>query len=124
MSDVSRRLEQLSQYTIESPVLFALVQNQTALSQISNFQQLVDSLAGDLQQQLMELFVDEKMGPILETASVEAEWQRTMAEFVQEANRAKRLDLSRQFAELEASEKKSPEQEKQLAEILAELARL
>ena len=64
------------------------------------------------------------MGPILETASVEAEWQRTMAEFVQEANQAKRAELSRQFAELEASEKKSPDQEKKLAEILAELARL
>ncbi len=124
LSDVTRRLEQLSQYTIELPILFALVENLTVLSQLSNFQQLVDSLAGDLQQQLMELFVDEKMGPILETASVEAEWQRTMAEFIQEANRAKRADLSRQFAELEASEKKSPEQEKKLAEILAELARL
>ncbi len=124
MSDVQHRLEELSQYAIDLPVLHALVQSRQAITQTMSFQQLVDTLAGDLQQELMELFVDEKMGPILETASVEAEWQRTLVEFAQEANQAKRAELSRQFAELEASEKKSPEQEKKLAEILAELARM
>lgn len=123
-ADLSERLEALEPFTIELPVLFALIQNRKKVGQLETFQQVVSVLAGDLQQQLMDIYVDERMGPILESASVEAEWQRTLAEFKQEANRAKRAELSRQFAELEASEHKTAQQEEQLAEILAELARL
>ena len=123
-ADAIVRLEQLEAIPVQSALLSALVKERQSLVDAETFEPLLAQIGGDLQQELMELLVDEKLSPILTSASVASEWERTMSEYEQEATKARRAAISRELAVLESTGDKTPQQAKRSDELLAELARL
>lgn len=126
-SQPDRVLEYLSTLRplpVELPMLRALIQAAKGKTSLSDFQTLIGSLAGDLQQQLMELSVDEKLSRNLTSVKSQTEWEHILSEYKQESVQARRKALSDQVAQLESLDAKTAQQEQQLADILAELAAL
>lgn len=80
--------------------------------------QLIHSLAGDIQQRIMELSVDERFIKHVQPSQVWHEWTQTLVALKPEAQRHQRQLLSNELTKLEQLEHKTPQQTARVEEIL------
>ena len=80
-ADAIVRLEQLEAIPVQSALLSALVKERQSLVDAETFEPLLAQIGGDLQQELMELSVDEKIIANFDFCQCCLWWEQTMSEY-------------------------------------------
>jgi len=119
--------QSIAQLNFTFPPLKALVaeikKDLATSSKIANISALSARLPADLQQLLMQIFVDKDFMLVLETGKETQEWQLTVDKLKQELKMLERKNLSDKIAQLETKVPLTKDEEKQLASYLEEIAK-